>query len=340
MRLRFLLAPQAHAPGSGPVTLRETHMSWLVFDDRQVLKLRKPAHYPPYFDCRTLAQREQDARAEVRLNRRLAPGVYVGLLALRWDGRALSLVPDPGPGEALSGAAVTVDWLVQMNRLPAGRMLDELIRGRQLQAADVESLALLLSRFYQHALPSAIDPAQQLARFRSEQSRNRAVLLAPGLALDDAAAALDRLDAALAQQGEALAQRVRQRHVVDGHGDLRPEHVCLVEPPVVIDCLTFSDSLRQVDPFEELCALALDCEHLAAGWAGELLVQRCMQRLDDAPPDGLLRLYRLSRALLRARLAVAHVLDASTNGHPRWLAAGREHLARALRIGAPPDRPA
>lgn len=312
-------------------------MSWLVFDDRQVLKLRKPAHYPPYFDCRTLAQREWDARAEVRLNRRLAPGVYLGLLALQWDGRALSLAPDPGPAATASGGPVTVDWLVHMNRLPAGRMLDDLIRCRQLKPADVESLALLLSRFYQHALPSAIDPAQHLARFRSELSRNRAVLQAPDLALADAAPALDRLDAMLSQQGEVLAQRVRQRHVVDGHGDLRPEHVCLVDPPVVIDCLTFSNTLRQVDPFEELCALALDCEHLNAGWAGELLVQRCMQRLDDAPPAGLLRLYRLSRALLRARLAVAHVLDAATNDHPRWLAAGREHLARALRIGAQPD---
>lgn len=329
-RLHFLASPAAHEPGSGPVVLHETHMSWLVLDDRQVLKLKKPVCYPPYLDCRTVAQRERDARAEVHLNRRLAPDVYRGLLALRWDGQAFALVPD---GVA-APAGRTLDWLVQMRRLPHDRMLDCLIRTGRLQPAQIEALALVLSRFYQHALPARATPALHLARFRSEQSRNRAVLSDPRFDLPDAGRALDRLDDLLVQQTDALAQRVRQWHVVDGHGDLRPEHVCLVDPPVVIDGLTFAESLRQVDPFEELSSLALDCEHLGAAWVGDLLIRRCVQRLDDDPPPALLQLYRTSRALLRARLAVAHLLDPAPREPARWLALGRAHLALALQAGS------
>lgn len=332
-RLHFLVSPAAHPPGSGPVQLTETHMSWLVLDDQQVLKLKKPVCYPPFLDCRTLAQRHHDAQAELRLNQRLAPGVYRGVLALQWrpDGAGghFSLVPE----SAVPDAADTVDWLVQMRRLPASRMLDALIAAGGPQPAQVEALAQVLGRFYQHARPAVVQAEPWLARFHDEQQRNRAALADPRFALADAPRALDALDAALAQQAPALERRARLGRVVDGHGDLRPEHVCLVDPPVVIDCLTFSDLLRQVDPFEELVALALDCERLGAPWVGPLLVERCARCLDDDPPPALLRLYRSSRALLRARLAVNHLLDAAPRDPDRWLAKARAYLALALQAG-------
>ncbi|MBL8351685.1 MAG: hypothetical protein JNL87_15410 [Burkholderiaceae bacterium] len=324
--LHFLLSPQAHAAGSAPVEAIETHMSWIVLDARQVLKLKKPVCYPPLLDYRTVADRERDARAELRLNRRLAPEVYQGLLAVQQepDGR-LSLQPEA----ALPAGGETVDWLVQMQRLPAECMLDRMIATGHLQPAQVELLASTLARFYQHALPAPVDADAHLARFHAEQARHRQVLGDANFALVEAAPLLDRAERLLGQLDEALRQRVRQRHVVDGHGDLRAEHVCLVEPPVVIDCLAFNDALRQVDPFEELSALGLECERLGAAWVGPLLIGRCSERLDDLPPPALLQFYRLDRALLRARLAVAHLLDARPSRHDHWLALGRRYLALA-----------
>ena len=78
----------------------ETHMSWVLLGPQTVLKLRKPVRYP-FLDFSTVAAREHDAREELRLNRRLAPRVYLGLLALQWDGARFALVPDerlPAPG--------------------------------------------------------------------------------------------------------------------------------------------------------------------------------------------------------------------------------------------------
>ncbi len=324
--LRYLLSPQAHAPGSGPIELIETHMSWVVLDDHQALKQKKPVCYPPFFDCRTLSARERDARAELRLNRRLAPDVYLGLLAVQRDDGRTALLPEsalPAPGR-------TVDWLVQMRRLPADRMLDRMIAAARLQPAHVEALALSLARFYQHAVPVAIDAEALLERFRSENVRNRQLLTQARFGLRGAAAALDALDAALARHAEQLRQRVRECRIVDGHGDLRPEHVCLIEPPVVIDCLTINDELRYVDPFEELAALGLECNLLGAAWVGPLLLERCAERLDDAPEAALLDLYRASRALLRARLAVAHLLDAAPRDPAHWLARGARYIELAL----------
>jgi aminoglycoside phosphotransferase family enzyme len=90
-----------------PVRTVETHMSWVVLGPERVLKLKKPVRQQ-FVDFTTLAGREADARAELRLNRRLAPQVYRRLLALQWDGRRFALVPE----SAGAAGGRTVDWLV------------------------------------------------------------------------------------------------------------------------------------------------------------------------------------------------------------------------------------
>ncbi len=324
--LRYLLTPEAHGPGAGPIELVETHMSWVVLDANEAWKLKKPVAYPPLFDLRSLAARERDARAELQVNRRLAPEVYLGLLAvLRVDGRTqlLSASALPAPGRI-------VDWLVRMRRLPADRMLDRMIAEGSLARHHVDELAHTLANFYCHAQPLAVDSEAVIQRFRREQARNREVLADPRFDLAEAAPVLDRFDDALERDAGLLRQRVRQGRIVDGHGDLRPEHVCLLDPPVLIDALAFADELRRVDAFEELVALALECELLGAAWVGERLIERCAERLDDLPDPALLRLYRASRALLRARLAVAHLLDPSPRRPECWLPLGRRCLAAAF----------
>jgi aminoglycoside phosphotransferase family enzyme len=322
--LRLLMSPAERPREDGLPHLVETHMSWVVLDRRHALKLKKPACYPPLFDNSTLAARERDARAELRLNRRLAPGVYQRLLAVQWDGHAMALVPD---GEQLPGST-TIDWVVRMLRLPPERMVDQLIARGELLPAHVEGIASLLCRFFAAAVPSDIEAEAHLRRFTDEMARHRAMLV-PRPELPEAAGVLALAERVLAVQAPALQRRLRQGRVVDGHGDLRPEHVCLLELPVVIDCLTFNDSLRQLDPFEEIAGFALECERLGAPWAGEQLTERCRERLDDDPGEPLLRFYRANAALLRARLAIGHLLDAHPLDTERWYARAHWYLQRA-----------
>jgi aminoglycoside phosphotransferase family enzyme len=159
-------------------------------------------------------------------------------------------------------------------------------------------------------------------------ARHRAMLV-PRPELPEAAAVLAGAERTLATLGPALQRRLGQGRVVDGHGDLRPEHVCLLEQPVVIDGLTFNDSLRQLDPFEEIAGFALECERLGAPWAGPLLTERCRERLDDDPGEALMDFYRANAALLRARLGIGHLNDEHPVDPERWCARGHWYLQRA-----------
>jgi len=317
---------RAHAGAPADLVTIETHMSRVYLAGEHVLKMKKPVRFP-YLDFSTLAERGVACHDEVRLNRRLAPGVYLGVLAVQWRHGQLVLVPAEEAGEG----ACTVEWMVWMRRLPGDRMLDKAIAARRVTGADVDALVAVLAAFYAGAQRVDLDPAEHRARFEREQALNRDVLLRPAFRIEDAAQALDRLDRALWQGRDALHERVAQGRLVDGHGDLRSEHVCLLRPPVVIDCIEFNARLREVDPYDELAFLGLECDMAGADWIGPQLIEGCARAWNDTLPVRLLHLYTAVRALLRARLAMAHLLDAQPRTPQRWAPTARRYLERGLR---------
>ena len=198
-------------------------MSWVFLAGESVFKLKKPVRYPQ-LDFSTLAAREHNCREEIRLNARLAPQTYRGALALRRtrDGQL-----------TLESNGEIVDWLVVMRRLPENRMLDAMLARGIVTGADLDRLAKVLSAFYGRAHRAAIAPEAYADRFIREQAINRDILTRRAFAVDFRSACrrfLTIVDRALIEDRDLLIERARLGQVVDGHGDLRPEHVCLTEP--------------------------------------------------------------------------------------------------------------
>ena len=321
-KVRFLRHPGAYArlEGAAPAAVHavETHMAWVFLTDRFAWKLKKPVRYP-FLDFGTLEARHRDCLDEVALNARLAPGVYLGVvpLARSTDGRL-----------ALGGAGPVVDWLVRMRRLPADRFLAErLRRGAGLEPEELEHLAGLMAGFYREAAPAGLSGEAYRARLGARivddldtlalHDHDAEAAQEVGMAL---IACLDRSPAVF----DARAERV-----VEGHGDLRPEHIWLGTPPAVIDCLEFNQDFRVLDPAEELAFLAMECELAGAPAVGEAIARAVLARLGDQPPARLVSFYKAARALLRAKLAFCHVWDVERDDHERWRARGRDFLRLA-----------
>lgn len=117
-----------------------------------------------------------------------------------------------------------------------------------------------------------------------------------------------------AEQRDALnnwlpwfAQRLRAGRIVEGHGDLRPERICLQPEPVIIDCLEFSKNLRVADCADEICFLALELERLQAPDLADALIENYLTLANYRPPSSLLHFYQGVRACVRARIAIRHL---------------------------------
>ena len=308
-KVSFLSRPDAYRPLPGEVLCRETHMSWVFLVGERVYKLKKPVRFP-YLDFSTLARREAACRAELRLNRALAPDIYLDVLPLVDTGAALSL----------GGIGTPVDWLVVMQRLDERDMLDCLIAERHVDIVKLERLVGVLAQFYRSATPVFLAPAIHLVDWKRSLTYNRRILLDPRFGI--AAGLVRRIDRAqrrfLERRGDLLAARIRHRRIVQGHGDLRPEHIWLGAQVRIIDCLEFNPRLRVVDPFDEVAYLSLECERLGAAWVGALIERRMKRRLRDGPVEELFTFYRCHRATLRARLAIAHLLEQHPRTPEKW----------------------
>jgi aminoglycoside phosphotransferase family enzyme len=327
-KVAFLRRPQSYAHAPRRVEAIETHMSWIFLTAELVHKLKKPVRYR-FLDFRSLAARRRNCEAEVRLNRRLAPAVYLG---------AVPLVVDAEGGLRLDGEGEIIDWLVRMRRLPSERMLDRAIRDGTVRAVQLEAVARLLAEFFTAAIRVPIRPQTFRRRLAGGIAESAAELSDPAFDLSEerVARVRDRLGETLAGKAALFDRRVVAGHVVEGHGDLRPEHVCLGPDPAVIDCLEFRREFRLLDWADELSFLAMECERLGAPGPGAAILEACCRRLDDSPPPALIAFYKAQRALLRARLAILHLRDEEVRDAHVWRPRALEYLELAETYAAPP----
>jgi aminoglycoside phosphotransferase family enzyme len=304
------------------VEARETHMSWLFLTDRSAYKLKKPVRHT-HVDLRALDARRRNCLTEIRLNRRLAPDVYLALKPLKFA---------PHHGLQLAGDGDVADWVVMMRRLPDELMLDSALRRGGPERRDLDRIAIRLARFYGALAPELVDPEMRRIWLEEEIRLSRRELARPAFARDRALVdrVAGRLTDFLRARPELLIGRQCAGKIVEGHGDLRPEHICLGREPVIIDCLEFSRALRLVDPADELAFLALECAMLGEPEAGVRLQRSYETMVGDRPPEQLLAWYTGSRALLRARLSALHSLEPGARSPQAWLAQAERYLAMAL----------
>ena len=336
--VRDLLQREAYGLPPGEVTLRTTHASWVFLTEGDVWKLKRPVDLG-FLDFRALEARHQACEEEVRLNRRLAPDVYLGVEAVRRTSHGHSLVED-GP---------VVDWAVHMRRLPEAASAASLLDQGRLDPRALQLVAERLATFLRTARP-APDFGTLATLGRNLDENFSQVEPFVGELLDrktfDDVQAFQRGE--LARRAAQFVERVAEERVREGHGDLRLEHVYLLPTadgpprPVVIDCIEFAERFRCGDTTAELGFLSMELESagrpdLAAG-----LIARFAEASDDFGLYGLLDFYLSYRAWVRGKVAAFVAVDPATPPEIRASKRDEAHrffaLARSF-SGTPIDRP-
>jgi aminoglycoside phosphotransferase family enzyme len=299
--------------------IRETHASWVFLTARHAWKLKKTRRESPT-DAR---QQRLQSENELALNLAIAPDVYLGVVPiyvaasgeLQWQ----------ESGEARH-------WLIKMQRLPDDRSLEALAANGQLRAADARRVGRSIAQFHLHCasapLPAAVLRSRQLAALAQDVRQLR------GLHYRLPRAAVAMLGQQLRRQARRLVPlllaRVADGRIVEGHGDLRAEHVYLLDTVQIIDRLDFSLALRVQDSADEAGFLALECERLHAAPAARALLQGYLQARHDRISPRLLDFYQACRACTRARLAVAHLDEPQYRHQARWRLRSLDYLCLAL----------
>ena len=312
-----LRRPEAYSDGATAVDVVETHRAWVFLTNARAYKLAKaePDHR---HDVASLERRLRSCHEELTLNRRLGGDVYrevVPVVRLQGSYR----VARQGPA---------VEWLIAMRRLPRELMLDVAIADGNVQPQQVDALAEVLLSFYARAEPAPMTGPEYRRRLLDDIDAKCSALVRPHYGVDPSGpeGLATALRAWVARHGPQLDSRART--IVDAHGDLRPEHVCLEPQPVIIDCLEFERDLRLLDPASELSFFALECRRLGADWIGARLLAHAALRLGPTSRE-LTRFYQGYHALVRAAVAIWHLDDRGQGHHDRW----RQRAEQYVRLG-------
>jgi aminoglycoside phosphotransferase family enzyme/predicted kinase len=335
-----LVAALAEQPGIQHV---QTHISHVFLSGTRVYKLRKAVTLP-FLDFGTRRARNADALSEVRLNRRLASDVYLGLAAAERAGGTWRL------GALGEETAEGAEHAVVMRRLPDGRDALALLAAGELGVAHVRAAAERIAEFHRaHGLgapaPFAAEAWQERIErpMRDNLSDLREHIAAAGLtraALDALAVAWSRT---LALQLGPLETRRREGRAVDGHGDLHLAHLWFEagpDRPLFIDCLEFEPDLRRIDAAADVAFLFMDLVYRGHAALGERWLAAYAEASGDHGLYAVVDLYAAYRAAVRAKVAALASADPEIAAAQRSAAAesaGR-HLALALRLLEP--RPA
>jgi uncharacterized protein len=330
-----LLRAECYEPalraGSGNVELVETHISWVFLLDRDVFKVKKPVNLG-FVDFRTRELRRVACEAEVQLNRRLAPHVYLGTVPVRRgdDGRA-----------RFGGSGPVVDWAVRMRRLPDEARADHLLAAGELSPSAVAAVASRLAAFHAQCrcddVTRAFGAVAVIERNVEENFEQTRSLLPLYLAPDEAAELLRWQRAFLRAHAPLFEKRAAAGFVRDGHGDLRLEHVYLEGGAVtVLDCIEFSDRLRFADVCADIAFLSMDLAAHRRVDLAERLLAAYAREANDFDLYALVDFYESYRAFVRGKIAAMVAADAAME-QPARERASRE-ARRYFLLGLSADR--
>lgn len=301
--IRFLSRPESHGGGTA-VERIDTHISIVFLIGDKAYKLKRAARFP-YLDFSSAARRRRFCEAEVEINRRTAPDLYDGVVAVTRD-RAGRL--------SLGGEGEPVDWLVAMRRFDQSCLLDRLAESGALGDAVMARLADTVAAFHAAAEPGPTSGAAAAMRRTVEGSL--AEIARHGSAVFDDAA-VERFAAGL---GHALshAQSILDRRAAEGrvrrcHGDLHLRNVYMDgDRPTPFDAIEFNDRIGVIDTMYDYAFLVMDLVHRDMAAAANTALNRYLQRTEDYDGLALLGLFLAARAAVRAH-TTASAAERQTN---------------------------
>jgi len=341
--LRSLAQPSAYADDASAASGIEhiqTHISHLFLTADRVYKLRKAVDLG-FVDFTTRSERNADCVREVLLNRRLAPDVYLGIAPLERNPRGF-IVGELAktPPAALTNAS---EHCVVMRRLPTGRDALSLLSAGRLTRPHIDAVAERIASFHQEnrlplqslasdraILQSVMQPLEDCIRMLEAAPQSPEI----GATL----CAIDRLARAfLEERRERVCAYAGGGSQVDGHGDLHLQHVWFERDgnfPVMIDCLEFSEALRQTNPACEVGFLAMDLAYRGHDCLAERLLSRYADAADEFELYWMVDFYESYRAVVRAKVAAIASADSALGWKQRQAAkqSTNRHLAFAERI--------
>jgi aminoglycoside phosphotransferase family enzyme/predicted kinase len=315
--IQSMSRPEFYAHPTEQVELIQTHISYIFIAGNFVYKVKKPLDFG-FLDFTSLDKRKHYCQEELRLNRRLAPDIYLGVVGIyeNADGRI-----------TLSKGDCLIEYAVKMKKLPRDGMLKNLLSLGSVTPAMMEAIARKLADFHRQAETGGIiNEAGSVETIRRNHEENFTAtesyidITIPEYQYRFIKSYVYHF---MREQEALFKKRVADHRIRDGHGDIHLEHICIMNSHIIIyDCIEFNDRFRHDDTAAEVAFLAMDLEYNGHADYGDIFVNAYIRHTDDPEIRRLLNFYKCYYAFVRGKVVGFKTNDEDIQPHER-VEAGR-----------------
>jgi len=298
--------------------LIETHISWIILTGKYAYKIKKPVNFG-FLDFSTLERRRHFCHEELRLNRRFAAQIYLGVIEIRGTADA----------PRLHGKGAVIDYALQMIEFPQQALLSHHAADGTLTATMIDAIAERVNELHAKGASASQDStfgsAHSVRRW-SEENLTQIANAIPASLMPASFARLQHWYQANADLQEQIERRRHDGRVRDCHGDLHLDNMALIDNEVMpFDCIEFNPELRWIDTISEAAFVAMDLQARGYPGFGWRFISRYFENSADYEAIGLLRYYIIYRALVRAKVEALRV-DQAANPTAKTFAAAFTYL--------------
>lgn len=278
------------------VRFLQTHISSVFLTGRFVYKLKKPVNFG-FLDYSTVELREKNCRAEVELNRRLAPSVYIDAVPITMEGDRVTL----------DGGGEIVDWVVVMGELDGDLLGTEVLERGELTKEHMQALVDVLVPFYRSAATGeGIDDygSVNAVKFNTDENFSQTEAYVGKLVSRDRFEHIRSwTDTFYEEHVELFERRIAEGRTRESHGDLHLRNIFFEDEPVIFDCIEFNERLRCGDIAVDIAFLAMDLDFNGRQDLSKVFIDRYVEASGDTELVDMLDFYKCYRAYVRGKIA-------------------------------------
>jgi aminoglycoside phosphotransferase family enzyme/predicted kinase len=325
--LESLRNPSVYPVQTRAVELIQTHVSWLFQTDTHVFKLKKPVNFG-FLNFSTLDLRRFYCFEELRLNRRLCPDIYEQVIALR----------ETDAGAAFTGDGKVIDYAVMMKRLPADRMLDQLVDSGKISKEDIQIIAREISIFHSNTPTSPyiseFGSQKQIQYNWRENFEQTLPFRATTLPPDVCENIRSYVDSFINSHVTLFTDRIKNGYIRECDGDIHLGNICMLNGNAYIfDCIEFNERFRFSDTAADIAFLLMDLDYHHRPDLADTALSTYITASGDITCSKLINFYKVYRAFVRGKVESLELLDAGISQEERSAAERRAILYFRLAQG-------
>jgi hypothetical protein len=291
---KALLKPEAYPEKVKKVKVLQTHISWVFLTGKHAYKVKKPVNFG-FVNFSTLNKRKFYSKQELKLNRRLAPELYLKVLPIVKIDNEIKI----------GGKGKIVDWAVVMKELPQEMIMSVLLKNNKITKKTIKKIAKIIADFHKKNYPKVKKKYKSIKIIKFNWNENFELVekfIQKTISKSDFEFIKNKINEFFRKNKSLFQKRAKENKIKWCHGDLHSGNIFISNKIYIFDCIEFNERFSSQDVADEVAFLAMDLDFYKRKDLSNYFIEKYLKYTEDKELLKLLDFYKCYLAFVRGKV--------------------------------------